>query len=73
MENQGHFMMHKAWMMVLLGVLILINATWHIVSWALFIGFITVIFGILSLIVHGCCCCKNNSCKQETNMPMKKK
>ncbi len=71
MEDQCHFMAHKAWMMVLLGVLILINTFWHIVSWAFFIGFVAVIFGILILIFHGCCC-KNCACESKPVM-MKKK
>ena len=71
MENRCHFMAHKAWMMVLLGVLILINATWHIVSWTLFIGLVAIIFGILALIFHGACC-RNCSCGCEAK-PAKKK
>ncbi|MCX6741799.1 MAG: hypothetical protein NTX24_01320 [Candidatus Pacearchaeota archaeon] len=62
MESQCHLMAHKAWMLVLLGVLILINATWPIVSWTLFTGFIAIIFGILILIFHGCGC-KNCACE----------
>jgi len=67
MEGQCHWMAHKAWMLVLLGVLILINATWYVVSWILFIGFIAIIFGILALIFHGCSC-KNCTCEAKPAM-----
>ena len=71
MEGKCYFMAHKAWMMVLLGVLILINIFWVNISWAMFIGIIAIIFGILVLIFHGCCC-KNCTCGQEAS-PIKKK
>jgi hypothetical protein len=69
MEEQCHFKAHKAWMLVLLGVLILINTTWHVVTWTVLIGIVAVVFGILILIFHGACCknCKCPACNQQCN------
>jgi len=74
MEFQHHFIAHKAWMMVLLGVLLLINTTWMHISWGLFLGMIAIILGILTLILHGCCRnCSCNTANKPQQMLMKKK
>ena len=46
MEN---FKCH-GWMALILGLLILVNANWSLVSWAIFVGGIIAIKGIIMLV-----------------------
>lgn len=41
----------KGAMMLVLGLLILANAYWSVLSWAMFIGWIAVIAGIIKLLM----------------------
>jgi uncharacterized membrane protein HdeD (DUF308 family) len=44
-------MMMKAWGMLILGVLILINAYWSFMSWAGFIGALLVLAGLMKMLM----------------------
>jgi hypothetical protein len=46
------------WKMLILGVLILLNAYYNLVSWAMFIGGILAIKGLLGLLMPHCGHCK---------------
>jgi uncharacterized membrane protein HdeD (DUF308 family) len=60
MEMQGHWKMHKkmmGWTMLVLGLLVLANSSWAIISWADFVGVMIAIAGIAKLVMP-CRCCK---------------
>jgi uncharacterized membrane protein HdeD (DUF308 family) len=59
MKMDDHWQMHKKRMgckMLVLGVLVLANSYWGIVSWTNFIGGILVIAGLVKLVGHPCKC-----------------
>ena len=59
-KMQEHWKMHKkmmSWKMLVLGLLVLANATWNVVSWATFIGGLLAIAGLCKLVIP-CNCCK---------------
>ena len=59
-KMQEHWKMHKkmmAWKMLVLGLLVLANSMWNVVSWANFIGILLAISGLAKLIMP-CKCCK---------------
>ena len=58
-QMQEHWQMHKkcmAWKMLVLGLLVLANSAWSIVSWASFIGGLLAIAGLCKLVMP--CKCK---------------
>lgn len=61
MSDAEHWSMHKKMMgckMLVLGILVLINVYWPMVSWDKFIGWILVLAGVVKLIMPGCKHCK---------------
>jgi len=56
-EMYGKHMKHKGLIILILGVLILVNAYYAVVGWAIFIGAILVVAGLLKLVIpHKPCC-----------------
>ena len=58
--KEEHWKAHKkmmAWKMLVLGLLVLANSAWGVVSWTNFIGILLAIAGILKLL-GPCCKCK---------------
>ena len=58
-QMQEHWQMHKkmmAWKMLVVGLLVLVNSSWSIVSWADFIGIMLAIAGLMKLVMPSKCC-----------------
>lgn len=56
--EMGH---HKKKMGVcafILGLLVLVNSYWPVISWKLFAGYLLVIAGIVKMLTPSCACCK---------------
>ena len=45
----------KAWFFLIFGVLLILNAIFSVVSWAIFIGIIAIIAAIMCFMYPGCC------------------
>ncbi len=56
MGDMKHIMLHKAWFFLVFGILLILNAMFSVVSWAIFAGIIAIIIAIIGFICHGCCC-----------------
>jgi hypothetical protein len=55
MDMKVH-MAHKAWILLIFGILLILNAILGIVSWVIFAGIIAIIMAIVAFIAHGSCC-----------------
>ena len=55
MDEHMHHGTGKAWMLLIFGILLILNAILYVVSWIIFAGIIAIIFAIIALIAHGCC------------------
>ena len=48
MEMMEKFHKHKSCMMIVVGILVILNAIYSIVDWALFVGIVFVLIGLVS-------------------------
>ena len=55
MMDMNHIRMHKAWLFLIFGILLILNAIFSVVSWAIFAGIIAIIIAISLFACPGCC------------------
>ena len=54
MEEHMHHHGHEAWLLLIFGVLLILNAIFNVVSWVIFAGIIAIIAAIF-FFAKGCC------------------
>ena len=57
MDEHMHHGAGKAWMLLIFGILLILNAALGIVSWVIFAGIIAILFAIIKFIK--CASCKD--------------
>jgi uncharacterized membrane protein len=50
-----HMHKGKGWLFLILGVLLILNALFHVVNWTIFAGIIIVIAAVFMIAKHSCC------------------
>lgn len=55
MDEHMHHGAGKAWMLLIFGILLILNAVLYVVSWIVFAGIIAIIFAIILFIKSACC------------------